>query len=148
MRDLLQRGERQSLDREMHLAELSSAAAAAALRFRGEPYGLQGSSHFDLYRAVARYRLGEEVAQITTPLLITDPEEEQFWPGQSQQLYHRLPGPKLLIEFTAHEGASRHCEPLAAALRETRIIDWLEQYLTEPHPARKLESQSVRTGSE
>ncbi len=28
-------------------------------------------------------------AQITTPLLITDPEEKQFWPGQSQQLYDR-----------------------------------------------------------
>ena len=135
MRDLLHRGERDAFDREMHLAELFSPALAATLRFRGQPYGLGGKSRFDLYQTVAHYRLGDEVAQITTPLLITDPEEEQFWPGQSQQLYDRLPGAKHPIGFTAQEGASRHCEPLAAALRETRIFDWLDQYLSGTPPA-------------
>ncbi|MGI8506083.1 MAG: hypothetical protein ACR2MK_04635 [Solirubrobacteraceae bacterium] len=62
-------------------------------------------------------------------MLITDPEDEQFWPGQSQQLYDRLPGPKQLVKFAAQEGANRHCEPLGSALRETRIFDWLDQYL-------------------
>ena len=76
-----------------------------------------------------RYRLGDEVAQIDTPLLITDPEGEQFWPGQSQQLFDRLPGPKELVRFTAAEGASRHCEPMAAALRDARVFDWLDEYL-------------------
>jgi hypothetical protein len=42
---------------------------------------------------VLKYRLGDEVAGVTTPLLITEPEDEQFWPGQSQALYDRLPGP-------------------------------------------------------
>jgi hypothetical protein len=35
---------------------------------------------------VLKYRLGDEVKDITTPLLITDPKGEQFWPGQSQAL--------------------------------------------------------------
>jgi Prolyl oligopeptidase family len=116
-------------DREMHLAELFSPSTAATLRFRGEPYGINGGSRFALYQKVAAYHLGNEIQQITTPLLITHPENEQFWPGQSQQLYDRLPGPKQLVAFTAEEGANRHCEPLGAALRETRIYDWLEQHL-------------------
>jgi hypothetical protein len=67
--------------------------------------------------------------QITTPLLITDPEGEQFWPGQSRQLYDRLPGPKQLLRFTSDEGAQGHCEPLARAVRDTRIFDWLDDHL-------------------
>ena len=35
--------------------------------------------------------------------MITDPEGEQFWPGQSQQLYDTLHGPKLLATFTNAE---------------------------------------------
>ncbi|MBV8711305.1 MAG: hypothetical protein JOY56_05980 [Solirubrobacterales bacterium] len=132
MHTQLHEGEQEAFDREMRLAELFSPTTAATLRFRGEPYGLNGKSRFDLYKAVARYKLGDELEQITTPLLITDPEDEQFWPGQSQQLYDRLPGPKQRVRFTAHEGASRHCEPLGSALRETRIFDWLLQYLGSP----------------
>ncbi len=129
MRGQLEHGDQDAFDREMHLAELFSPATAATLRFRGEPYGLNGGSRFALYETVSAYRLGDEVAQIATPLLITDPEDEQFWPGQSQQLYDRLPGPKQLVKFTAQEGAARHCEPCGGALRETRILDWLDPYL-------------------
>ena len=75
------------------------------------------------------YRLGDEVAQIDTPLLITEPEGEQFWPGQSQALLDRLPGEKELVRFTAEEGAGRHCEPMAPALRDARVFDWLDGYL-------------------
>ncbi len=129
MRNQLAEGNRTAFDREMHLAELMSPGTAATLAFRGRPFGIEGTSRFDLYQAVAAYRLGEEVRQITTPLLITDPEDEQFWPGQSRELYDRLPGAKELVPFTADEGAARHCEPLARSLRETRIFDWLEGYL-------------------
>jgi hypothetical protein len=66
---------------------------------------------------------------VRTPLLITDPDDEQFFPGQPQELYNRLPGEKKLVRFTAAEGASRHCEPMAIGLREARIFDWLEGHL-------------------
>jgi hypothetical protein len=129
MRNQLHEGKRTAFDREMHLAELLVPGTAATLAFRGRPFGIEGTSRFDLYQAVAAYRLNGEEQQITTPLLITDPEDEQFWPGQSRELYDRLPGLKEIVSFTAHEGASRHCEPMARSLRETRIFDWLEGYL-------------------
>lgn len=129
MRNQLREGKQAAFDREMHLAERLSPGTAATLAFRGRPFGLDGTSRFDLYRAVETYRLDGEEKQITTPLLITDPEGEQFWPGQSRELYDRLPGPKELVSFTAAEGAGRHCEPMARSLRDTRIFDWLEGYL-------------------
>jgi hypothetical protein len=64
-------------------------------------------------------------------VLITDPEGEQFWPSQSQQLYDRLNGPEDIIRFRAYQGAGRHCEPLACAQRDTHILDWLDQYLAD-----------------
>jgi hypothetical protein len=118
-----------SFDREMGWAERFSRSTRATLNFRGAPFGMKTDSRFDLYQEVMTYKLGDEVKNITTPVLITSPEGEQFWPGQSQQLYDRLPGKKTLVEFTAAEGADRHCEPLAPALRNARIFDWLDGYL-------------------
>lgn len=129
MRKQLREGKQAAFDREMHVAELLSPGTAATLAARGRPYGIESSSRFELYQAVSAYRLSGEEQQITTPLLVTDPEGEQFWPGQSQQLYDRLPGPKELVTFSAHEGAGGHCEPMARSLRDTRIFDWLEGYL-------------------
>lgn len=129
VRKQLDDGERDAFDREMHLAESRSPKAKAALDFRAKPYGFNGGSRFDLYQAVASYRLGDEVKDITTPLLITDPDDEQFFPGQPERLYDLVPGTKELIRFSAHEGANSHCEPMAKSLRNTRIFDWLEGYL-------------------
>jgi hypothetical protein len=112
----------------MQVAENGSPVAKATLDFRAKPYGFNGGSRFDLFQAVASYRLGDEVQNITTPLLITDPDDEQFFPAQSQQLYDLVPGAEL-VRFTAHEGANGHCEPLARSLRDTRVFDWLEGYL-------------------
>ena len=62
---------------------------------------------------VESYALGEEIAQLTTPLLITDPGTERFWDGQSRELCERLPGVGELMPPGADE----------------RIFDWLEPYL-------------------
>ncbi len=135
MRQQLRDGERAAFDRAMHLVGLFAPQTAATLRFRGRPYGETRGLVFALYETVRAYRLGPEVEQITTPVLITDPEGEQFWPGQSQQLYDRLNGPKDIIRFHADNGAGHHCEPLACAQRDTHILDWLDQYLTGDHSA-------------
>jgi dienelactone hydrolase len=129
MRQQLRDGDRDAFDREMRAAESESPAAKARLDFRAKPYGFNGGSRFDLYQEVASYRLGDEVTHITTPLLITDPDDEQFFPGQPQQLHDLVPGTTKLIRFTADEGANGHCEPMARSLRDTRIFDWLEGYL-------------------
>jgi hypothetical protein len=130
LRKELEEGKQEQFDRNMRIGERFSRSTTALLTFRGEPYGLHDDSRFKLYETVMQYRLGDEVDRIETPLLITDPEGEQFWPGQSQELYDRLPGPKELVRFTAAEGAGRHCEPMAPALRDARVFDWLDRYLS------------------
>jgi hypothetical protein len=129
MRQHLDDRRQSAFDREMHLAELFSPAATETLRSHAEPYGQNGGSPFRLFLTIAAYHLGDEPARIDTPLLITESEGEQLWPGQSRLLYDRLPGSKQLVTFTVEEGASGHGEPLGRALRETRIFDWLEQHL-------------------
>jgi len=130
LRELLDGGERSAFDEQMQVAESALPQVAATLEFRGKPYGLRNGSRYDLYKAVERYRLGSEVRDITTPLIITDPDDEQFFPGQPQELFDLLTGPKELIRFTVAEGANRHCEPLAVGLRDTRIFDRLEEHLS------------------
>jgi hypothetical protein len=129
MRKELEAGERDKFDRNMRIGEIFDTSAKALLAFRGEPYGLDGDSPFDLFDAVRAYRLGEEVGQIDTPLLITDPEGEQFWPGQSQQLFDRLGGDRELAHFRERDGAGRHCEPIGSAQRDARVFDWLDGHL-------------------
>ena len=69
----------------------------------------------------------ELIAQITTPVLVTSPDNEQFWPGQSQELFDKLTGRKAIVVFTEAEGAGSHCEPAASGIRGERIFDWLDE---------------------
>ncbi len=39
---------------------------------------------FDLFTEVRRYQVRDVAAQITTPMLILDPDDEQFFPGQAR----------------------------------------------------------------
>ena len=96
--------------------------------WRAKPYGDQPSI-YATFKTAEQYRLGDEIAQIKTPIMITHPEGEQFWPGQSQQLYDMLPGTKVLVSFTNAEGAGLHCEPMGRSLLEQRIYDWLDETL-------------------
>lgn len=126
MREALTRGEQELFDREMHVAQLFAPETKALLEARAAPYGGLNGSAYDVFTRVARYRLGDEVEQIVTPLLITASPGERRWPGQSRALFERLPGDAQLVEFTDAEGQG---EPLASALREARIFDWLDQVL-------------------
>jgi hypothetical protein len=108
------------------LAEVPPAMAAA-LRFRMRPYGLP--TPFDVYQAARGYNLRGVAGQIRCPILITDPDNETFWPGQSQQLYQMVRSQKRLVGFTAAEGADLHCEPKDPGLRDLRVFDWLEEVL-------------------
>ena len=87
-----------------------------------------------VYTAVRSYRLDPETAaSIRTPLLITDPEGEQFWPGQSSQLSGLVPGRADVLHFGADEGAAYHCQPTGRLLTENRMFDWLAEFV----PARR-----------
>jgi hypothetical protein len=128
LQQLLDSGDKQAFDR-LFAEGMQDATPAQRQNWewRAKPYGLQ--SPFDVFSAARQYNLTDVADQITTPLLITDPEGEQFWPGQSQQLFDKLQGNKRLVPFTADEGADRHCEPMARSLLEQRMFDWLDETL-------------------
>lgn len=122
---LLDNGESEKFDKEMAFGMKFSGDAERAWNFRARPY--QQDGYFATLAAVKRLTLGDEVADITTPLLITSPEDEQFWPGQSKRLAEMTSKVSTLVEFTAAEGANFHCEPLARALVDQRMFDWLDE---------------------
>ncbi|MER5856662.1 MULTISPECIES: alpha/beta hydrolase family protein [Streptomyces] len=127
LRDLWESGDRATFDKVVLGALDEDPALAATWRWRAKPYAVE--SPFDLLAEVSRYDLTPVLDRITTPLLITDPEGEHFWPGASQRLYDALPGPKHLVRFTRAEGAHMHCEPMGRALFEQRVFDWLDTRL-------------------
>jgi len=77
------------------------------------PLGM--TSFYDAFHAVRDYNLAEVAGRIKCPMLITDPEGEQFFPGQARKPYDALQCPKQIIQFTREQGAEQHCEwPLQA----------------------------------
>ncbi|MFW3169734.1 alpha/beta hydrolase family protein [Geodermatophilus sp. CPCC 206100] len=123
---LLDSGDRDRFDTEMRWALKLSPATRTMLQWRMRPYGV--TSTFDFFTAARAYALtDEQLAAITCPVLVTDPEHEQFWPGQSARLAAALTCPVTLLPFTTAEGADGHCEPAAAALRGERVFDWLDE---------------------
>ena len=110
----------------------ASAAAARTFAFRAKPYGL--TDPFDLFTGVRKYQVRDVAGQITTPLLILDPDDEQFFPGQPRELYDLLPGEKEILKFTQAQGANFHCQPTGRQLTHTQMLDWLADHL----PARGL----------
>ncbi|GAA2957245.1 alpha/beta hydrolase family protein [Microbacterium schleiferi] len=125
--ELVEKGEKEKFDRGMEMALRYSKSVARLWNFRAKPFGKD--SPYDTMVEMLRYRLDPEVAaKITTPLLITAPEKEQFWPGQSEQLAAMVPD-ATLQQFTADEGADYHCQPLARLLTDARMFDWLDTRL-------------------
>ena len=119
-------GEQEKFDKDMELALRFSPATRATMAFRMRPYGT--TSPYEFFTAARAYALTDEViGRITCPVLVTDPDHEQFWPGQSHQLYDKLPAGKALIRFTEQEGADSHCEPAANGIRGERIFNWFDQ---------------------
>jgi hypothetical protein len=129
MKKLLEEGEVEKFDKEMDFAEhFMGKAARQTLAFRAKPYGKDSVGA--VFEEVGKYNLRDVVDRITLPILITSPEGEQFWPGQSQKLYDALPGPdKTIVKFSAAEGANWHCEPMARSLLDQRTFDWLDERL-------------------
>ncbi|MGZ8749789.1 MAG: hypothetical protein ACXWYP_02805 [Pseudonocardia sp.] len=125
---LLDAGDRAKFDRDMGWALKLSPATRTMMAWRMRPYGV--TSPFDFFTAARQYALtDEQLAAITCPMLVTDPDHEQFWPGQSARMYEALTCPKELVAFTEAEGADGHCEPAATGIRGERLFDWLDEQL-------------------
>jgi len=88
-------------------------------------------SWYDAVRLMQRYDDVPVLDRITTPFLLTEPELEQFYPGQARTVYDGLTKvkEKKLVRFTSAEGAQYHCEPMAPHRRNEVILDWLAGHL-------------------
>jgi hypothetical protein len=87
-------------------------------------------SVFDTYLEVLRCRITPELAaQITTPVLVADPDDEKYFAGQPERLCDMLPGERELVRFTEAEGAAGHCQPMARALAAQRFSDFLDDHV-------------------
>ena len=125
---MLNSGQKDAFNTAMAKAQASaSPEAARTMAFRSKPYGQ--ADPFDLFTEVRKYQVRDVAGQITTPLLILDPDNEQFFPGQPRQLYDLLPGEKEIIGFTQAQGANFHCQPTGRQLTHTQMLDWLADHL-------------------
>ncbi|GAB08644.1 hypothetical protein GOARA_013_00880 [Gordonia araii NBRC 100433] len=133
LHDLLAAGNAKAFNRDLGLGLKASPETRRIWDWRARPYRQSDSeaTYFDTLQAVGEYTIGPEIAaQISTPLLITDPEDEQFWPGQSDELAARCAdGIATIARFSASQGANFHCQPLARALTDERMFDWLDEKL-------------------
>jgi dienelactone hydrolase len=126
--DLLNSGQKDAFNAAMTQAQASaSPAAARTMAFRSKPYGM--TDPFGLFTEVRKYQDRDAAGQLTTPLLILDPDNEQFFPGQPRELYDLLPGEKAILEFTQAQGANLHCQPTGRQLTHTQMLDWLADHL-------------------
>jgi len=126
--DLLESGQKDTFNAAMAKAQAnSSPQAARRFAFRSKPYGQPDP--FDLFTEVRKYQVRDVVGQIATPLLVLNPDNEQFFPGQPRQLYDLLPGKKEIIGFTQAQGANFHCQPTGRQLTHTQMLDWLADHL-------------------
>jgi hypothetical protein len=134
--ELLDRGDREQFNRYFELGlRDATPQERQTMAWRSKPYGKQAPH--DTFTAVRGYTLKGVVDQITTPLLITDPDGEQFWPGQSKQLYDALPGGEAARALHRRRGGRPSLPALARSLTEQRILDWLDQMLdADPVPRR------------
>ncbi|ODU03690.1 MAG: dipeptidyl aminopeptidase [Pseudonocardia sp. SCN 72-86] len=126
LRETYEKGDKEKFDREMTLGMKlpGTASARETWAFRARPYGVSGLSA--VLDEVTKYTVADVASQIRTPLYITDPDGEQFFPGQPAELAALVPG-STLARFTQAEGASFHCQPMARELTEQRMFDWLDE---------------------
>lgn len=77
----------------------------------------------------ARYRLSREQAgRITANSLVIASHGDHFMSYDDQKkLYEAMTCPKTLMEFTAAEDATPHCQMGAMAVSSQRIFDWLDK---------------------
>jgi len=125
MQELLKAGRKAEFDG--YMAKSMTPANQATLNFRSRPFGFK--SYYDTFKAALDYNLRDVAARIRCPLLITEPANEAYWPGQSRELFDLLASPKKLVHFSESDGADLHCEPNGTGLRDLRVFNWLDETL-------------------
>jgi hypothetical protein len=107
----------------------TDAHFAQAMAARGRPFGQ--ATPYDTFEAALQYNTRDVIASIQTPILITDPDDETFWPGQSDELNALLTNDHVLVHFHREDGANFHCEPMGRAAAEFIMFDFFEDHFTD-----------------
>ena len=124
---ILQAGNKEFFNGAM--AEVAAEPKVAeAMAARGRPFAKE--TPYDTFQAVMQYNLRDIVGTIQTPMMITNPDDEAFWPGQSTDLVDHLTGHREIVHFLREDGANVHCEPLGRAEAEFRMFDFFQDHLT------------------
>lgn len=127
MMNLYREGKREDFDQCMVVGEQQDPMINLTMKKRCEPY--MTDSIFDVLTELDRWNLTDVAGQITCPVLITAPDHERFWPGQSQQLADLITAPTKLVHFRTEDGADWHCEPMTPVVRSHTVLDWIgEQF--------------------
>jgi hypothetical protein len=124
---MLQAGSKNAFNAAIAEAAAKDPMLAQAMAARGRPFGKPTA--YDTFEAATQYNLRDIVTEIHTPMLITNPDDETFWPGQSQNLYDNLTGEREITHLLREDGANFHCEPMGRAETECRIFDFLQDQL-------------------
>ena len=106
--------DRESFERELHLASLFTPELSGRLKRLGRGYDVSGLSLYDLSRRIGRFRLGDEARKIATPVLVCPTGAEPLWAIQADELCERVPGAeRLSVDGPAAD----------------RVLDWLGRFL-------------------
>ncbi len=124
---LLKSGQKDQFNSYLEQGMKQFPAATAIFAFRARPYGK--TNPFDVYTEVLKYNLTGVADKIECAVIIPSPENEAFWPGQSQQLFDMIKSKKILVPFTTAEGGNYHCEPKARILWEQKVLDSLDEIM-------------------
>ena len=126
MIELLKAGRKEEFDG--YMTKLLDPATKNSMAFRMRPYGV--TSYYEAFKVTMDYNLTDVAGKIECPMLITEPVNEAFWPGQSLRLHDLLTCPKTLVPFSMSDGADLHCEPTGLGVRDLRVFNWLDKTLS------------------
>jgi hypothetical protein len=122
---------------------------AETMAARARPFAK--ATAYETFAAVLGYNLREVIGLVKTPLMIMDPDDEAFWPGQSKELAQGLSGDHTRVSFSREDGTNYHCEPMARMEADARMLDFFQDHLarrgyTESPSPRGLEIGQVPDG--
>ena len=127
LRKMLDAGEEARFNRSLSWGLMFSGVARQTLAMRMRPY--RTTNPFQAFMAARQHQLGDLCGEIRCPVMLCEPEGEQFWPEQAPRIYAQLRCEKEMVHFTADEGADGHCEPMARSQVEAHMFDWLAKVM-------------------
>lgn len=120
-----------SIDRETLDAMEKVIEADRMLRWSIMQRGYWANGVRDLQAFIsrtARFTLRDRVEEIRCPTLLTAAENDPL-AAATAQFHDALTCPKILMRFTAAEGAGGHTEMTNRSLLNQRVLDWLDDTL-------------------